>query len=405
MATITTPRVRIKAQESEAQFTNATSNPTHFVALTTQGPLIDDEVYTTVNRFKEIYGGEIVPDNTLSNIERALTLGSKVRVFRVASTNTVSDWVDAINKSFDYEDTYQLILSHIHQHLVDTYQTPYATAIELAAKFQDRILFIEIPKNLVDVDSATVWKSALATSVGGINSPYVAWFAGGIKYISDGNSNTVDNLDNLGTVAGLADNALEGYGAWKSFSGIVRGIVKDGIGVGMQNKQTPFSDSVMQVYADNRINLFILKTNKELNLYTKPTLWHNFTSYVATDGNNFMSYIYNVRLLIYVKKQLIPLLENYLEEPNTFSTWSLIASQGQDILQNLVTEGAISAATWEGDQSASNYSDLQINNETDVRNGIYKVKVSITEQILMQNIGFILTLDNHNGNIIINDLI
>lgn len=405
MATIITPRVRIKLQESKAQFSDASYNPTHFVALTAYGPYADTEVYTTIARFREVYGSETVPDGSVSNIERAIELGSRVRVFRVAA-NTSAGWSTAMVEAFEYIDTYQLVLSHVHQHLPTSYGEAYLTAIGLVNKFRDRILFVEIPKENITQASILAWKSSLQTTLGTeANSPYIAWFANGIKYlVDDGNDNsTAVDCDNIGTVAGLADNVMDGYGAWKPFSGIVRGIIKDG--EGLVGPNPIHSNSTMQTYSDNKVNIFVLKTNKELGIYTKPTLWHNLTGYVPSNNLTSLCYIYNVRLLLYLEKTLLPILESYLEEPNTFSTWANMAIQGEKVLQELVIDGAIESATWEGDQNASKYDDLQVNNETDVRKGIYKVKVTVTEQILMQNINFELTLDNHNGNIIINDLI
>ena len=71
---------------NENFYTPETGTGVSFVlAVTRKGPFNKpDEIFSSPERFKEVYGEEIVPDGTISNIIRALTSGGKVRVCRVA---------------------------------------------------------------------------------------------------------------------------------------------------------------------------------------------------------------------------------------------------------------------------------------------------------------------------------
>lgn len=98
-------------------------------------------------------------------------------------------------------------------------------------------------------------------------------------------------------------------------------------------------------------------------------LWHCFSSQVKQDSERFLAI---VRLNLYLKKNLRPILEKYLEEPNIWNTWNKIYLEVKPMLDNLVDEDAMSEYTWMGDQDANSYNDLSVNNEADVRQGKYK---------------------------------
>ena len=60
-------------------------------------------------------------------------------------------------------------------------------------------------------------------------------------------------------------------------------------------------------------------------------LWHNFTSSPKSDSEKFLSI---VRLNLYIKKNLRPILERYIEEPNNWVTWKNIYLEGRVIMDD-----------------------------------------------------------------------
>ena len=118
-------------------------------------------------------------------------------------------------------------------------------------------------------------------------------------------------------------------------------------------------------------------------------LWHNFTSSPKSDSEKFLSI---VRLNLYLKKSLRPILESYLEEPNNWTTWKKIYYQGKGILDDLI-DVAITEYKWMGDQFANSYEDLQVNNETDVRQGKYRLVIKYKDIVPLQEVTVDIVID------------
>lgn len=117
---------------------------------------------------------------------------------------------------------------------------------------------------------------------------------------------------------------------------------------------------------------------------------HGFTSNPKSDSERFLSI---VRLNLYIKKNLRPILESYLEEPNIWDTWQNIYFEGKPIMDDLVNNNAISEYEWMGDQDASSYQDLVVNTEAEVRQGKYKLIIKYRDIVPIQDIQVTLTID------------
>ena len=131
--------------------------------------------------------------------------------------------------------------------------------------------------------------------------------------------------------------------------------------------------------------------HRNLDTYGKRTmLWNGFTTHPRNDSYKFLSI---VRLNLYLKKNLRPILESYLEEPNNWDTWKQIYNNVRKLLDNLVYQNAMSEYTWMGDQDATSYEDLQVNNEADVRQGKYHVILKYKDIVPLQEITMDITID------------
>ena len=102
-------------------------------------------------------------------------------------------------------------------------------------------------------------------------------------------------------------------------------------------------------------NMIVIKDTPSSGKQTM--LWHCFSSQVKQDSERFLSI---VRLNLYLKKTLRPILNKYLEEPNIWGTWKNIYLEVKPILDNLVDENAMSEYIWMGDQDAGSYSELSV---------------------------------------------
>ena len=81
----TTPQVNFNFKNENVQASVPQLGISHFLARTTKGPFNDPSlVLTSYSQFQRVFGEEVVPDGTISNIKKAFAMGSKIRVSRVA---------------------------------------------------------------------------------------------------------------------------------------------------------------------------------------------------------------------------------------------------------------------------------------------------------------------------------
>ena len=60
------------------------------LARTTKGPFFDaSKIIKSPAQFAEVFGSEVVPDGSLSNISRALSMGGQLRICRIGHLNTL----------------------------------------------------------------------------------------------------------------------------------------------------------------------------------------------------------------------------------------------------------------------------------------------------------------------------
>ena len=293
--------------------------------------------------------------------------------------STTTTWVDAFRAVAEYTDAYEVILSHIHQHLPSDYDDVYAAVAAEIKVAQEVKLMVELPKPAAGV-TLSEYLTQLSTLVGQVGqSQFICYYGGGIKYYDK--LGVIRNCDVLGTVIGLCNVAEATYGPWYSPAGQNRGIVPDALGPVMPNLGVPSKISDLQSFADWYMNLFVIKDTQFAGKRTM--LWHNFTSNPINNSEKFASI---VNLNLYLKKNIRPILESKLEEPNTFSTWKDIYYQVKPILDDLVNRNAMLEPKWQGDQNAQSYADLQVNTESDVRAGKYHVILAYRDVVTMQEI-------------------
>lgn len=299
------------------------------------------------------------------------------------TTPTADEWYSAYEASKTYYEAYSVILSHIHQHLPDDYTKVYSKVADDVHRIFEYELYVEVPKYSPGTRTpATVDEtlSALKNLVQTIGpKKEVAYFGGGIKYYNENGS--LQKCDVLGSVAGLDATCASIFGPWYSFSGMNRGVIASALGPVMKNLGGPADVDKLNEFAQWYMNLFVIKNTRVQGQRTM--LWHGFTSNPIDDSEKFLSI---VRLNLYLKKNLRPIMESYLEEPNTFDTWKRIYYEAKELLDDLQSKNAITSYTWLGDQDATSYDELQVNNEADVRQGKYHVQLKYSEVVPMQDI-------------------
>lgn len=318
---------------------------------------------------------------------------------------TADEWIASLDLVKDYTDVYQLACSHIHQHLKTDQDVlkVHKAAKDMCAELQEYTYYIEVPKYTTHYSEGTqprnkqsiiTWINNCLGNIG--NSKYAAYFAGGIKYYNE--FGLLTNSDVLGTIFGLGDTSASNYGPWKSFAGMNRGVIYDGQGPVSPNYGSDSRYNELNELAQMYANMIVIKDTPSSGKQTM--LWHCFSSQVKQDSERFLSI---VRLNLYLKKTLRPILNKYLEEPNIWGTWKNIYLEVKPILDNLVDENAMSEYTWMGDQDAGSYSELSVNNEADVRQGKYKVILKYKDIVPMQEITINIVIDAASNSVNISE--
>ena len=72
---------------------------------------------------------------------------------------------------------------------------------------------------------------------------------------------------------------------------------------------------------------------------------------------------------------------------------------GKALSKQFKSDSGCSEYNWEGDQDATSYDDLIVNNEADVRNGKYKLNVRVKDVATMQQITVNLIYDQANNTV------
>lgn len=301
------------------------------------------------------------------------------------TTPTLQDWETAFESILDFNDMYQVIASHVHQHLSSTDSVKFHAFVKTYAdKLQEWIYYIECPKTNDTKAKMITWMNTTLASVG--HSMFIAYFGAGIKYYN--NAGILKDCDVLGSVIGLGDASAINYGPYKSFAGMNRGTLPDSLGPVSPNYGSPSRYDDINDLAHNYLNLIVVKDTKSSGKVAM--LWHNFTSQVKQDSFRFIS---NVRLVLYMKKQFRPIIESYFDEPNIWGSWKRLYMEAKPIIDDLVTDEAITDPNWIGDQDATSWSDLQINNEADARQGKYHAQFKFKDVATMQEITLDLVID------------
>ena len=300
------------------------------------------------------------------------------------TTPTLQDWETAFESILDFNDMYQVIASHVHQHLPTDSVEFHAFVKTYADKLQEWIYYIECPKINDTKAKMIAWMNTTLAAVG--HSMFISYFGAGIKYYN--NAGILKDCDVLGSVIGLGDASAINYGPYKSFAGMNRGTLPDALGPVSPNYGSPSRYDDINDLAHSYLNLIVVKDTKSSGKVAM--LWHNFTSQVKQDSFRFIS---NVRLVLYMKKQFRPIIESYFEEPNIWGSWKRLYLEAKPIIDDLVTNEAITDPNWIGDQDATSWSDLQINNEADARQGKYHAQFKFKDVATMQEITLDLVID------------
>lgn len=324
-------------------------------------------------------------DGTPTAIEVTLVASSEGSIGTTETAKpTAQEFIDALEYLRDYVDSYNVVLSHLEQHLGSASEaikvyTKLKTMLDELNEFR---AFIEVP--WFNSDGSIRTKAQIIAAADQIintigNSKWVSYFTAGLKY--NNAFGIPQNSDVVGTVLGLADASATEFGYNYSFAGVRRGVVPNAQGPVLPNYGSPGRIEDLEEFAQHYLNLFVIKDTPAFGKRT--LLWHNFTSQVKQDSFRFLGV---TGLVLNIKKTLRPIMESYIEEPNYWGTWKNMYLQVKPLIDEWVTREAMTDPKWLGDQDATSWADLTINTEAEARSGHYKARFSFKDIVAMQDI-------------------
>lgn len=198
-----------------------------------------------------------------------------------------------------------------------------------------------------------------------VDTKYLAIFSGGLK-IKD--PTTLDNreISELSDVMFVANRVADKDAPWISFSNRKRGFVADALGV-VTNFGSAGQYPKLNALAKRQINMMVAKNGRT---YVQGNFTGQFEESKA-------SYINIMMLLIYIKKTLRPLLEDYLDDPTDLVLFRAIWRDVEPILEDIKTRRGLYNYRWDGDQDVARIEDVKVNTLANINQGIYKVKLGL----------------------------
>lgn len=196
------------------------------------------------------------------------------------------------------------------------------------------------------------------------HQPFDTWrgimTTGGLVINHPDNGEIIE-IPEIGDVLGSMSRRDNDYAEWFAFSGPKRGRVQNTLGV-VYN----LGSSARQLEADsvdaNGINAVIEHPSFGV------VAWGNSTLQRA---NTLLKHANIAELLVYLTRELRPVVQSELFEPNDITTWKNIHRKVTPILDQLREQRGIFRYLYQGDQDIDDVRDAQVNSTEDIDRGQY----------------------------------
>lgn len=220
---------------------------------------------------------------------------------------------------------------------------------------------------IVHLGNAYTTKDAIIGEKDNLNvdSEYIIPIAGGLKVMNPKTS-VEEEISEAADLIGCMAFTFNEAQPWYSPFGQNRGVIPNALGV-VNNFGSIGSFDDLNALSNAQINMAITRNNK--------IFFQNNTNARRTD--DALQQVGVLMLVLYIKKQLRPVLEGFIEEPNDIPTFKQIYNTVKPFLDKLVTDRGVFEYQWNGDQDVNSIADVQINNPTDIQNGHYLVNLAI----------------------------
>lgn len=217
-----------------------------------------------------------------------------------------------------------------------------------------------------------------------INS-YFTMFTGGGLSVTDPVTGLPKDISEVGDVLGIMAVNDNVEGPWAQPAGLNRAIIPNVLKV-VNNFGSSGLYNNMNQMVNQQINMVVNANNA---VYLNSANTGTFTS-------SKLSFVATVRYLCWLKKTLSPTLVRYLQEPGQIPIFKALFKEVEPFFDNQVTIGALLGYDWQGDQDAKDLQHLSINNNNDLDQGKYKVRLYLSKASPLQEITVDLTVVGSN---------
>lgn len=206
---------------------------------------------------------------------------------------------------------------------------------------------------------------------------------GGLK-INHPVTGAITEISEIGDVLGAMSVKDNKYAEWFSFAGPKRGRIRNALGV-VYNLGSAARQAEADSVDAHGINAVIEHPSFGV------VIWGNSTLQKA---NTLLKHANVAELMIYLTRELKPLIESELFEPNDIQTWKTIHRRVVPLLDAVKEQRGIWKYLYQGDQDIDNISQAQINNPDDVDAGRYTFHLFIAPKVAMKYLGVKVVITN-----------
>ena len=248
---------------------------------------------------------------------------------------------------------------------------------------KDMIALLRTPVGL-NTSGIKDYRNATGSYTGtAVNTWRAFLFTGGLKIIHPETEQEIE-ISELPDVIGAISRKDNQYGEWFSFGGPKRGIISNTLGVVFNLGSASYQTEADEI-DENGVNAVINHPSFGV------VIWGNSTLQRA---NTLLKHANIAELMIYLSKELKPLTETELFDPNDIDTWKGIYRRVKPLMDSLVEKRALWKYLYQGDQDIDDVSQAQINTPADIDAGRYVFNLHIAPKVAMKYLGVRVILSN-----------
>jgi len=244
--------------------------------------------------------------------------------------------------------------------------TVIAAGLTYCEAREDMIYFFEVPEDLEPQNAVNYRIGQDPYTHTAFDSSYGAIFFGR-PLVYNPLLDVNQYISNQGDVLGVHVRNDHDAKEWFAAAGINRGGIPNVLGLDF-NCGTRARQSLLDHLAENQVNPLVIFPKEGMKL------WGNAT---VSRQTSVLQDLHVRKLLVFMRKLLIPIARYTLFEPNDPITWRLMHRRIDPWLRELKAQRAFYDYKYEGDQSANTIEDAEVNTLAGIERGEYRVRIFV----------------------------